>query len=152
MYWEMAPLILAVVTMTPACFAQSQPTHPESKPNVAAASPQKDRREQRMAEWSQMLADMKAMDARLQAKVDAMNQARDSGRKAAIIGVLNEIAREHHEMITKMEAMESSPKAMRGEMKNSAMNSSSACPCAQSTQEPKSHMTDVQGKSRRPNS
>ena len=155
--WKAAPLVLAAALMIPMGLAQSQPANPAPAAKAAGASPQSGTRraswrELRKAERRQVMADMKAMDARLQAKVDAMNRATGPAKESAMAAVLNELAQQRHEMITKMETMGADTMAMSRGMTNSAMRSSSTCPCMQGAQGTKSPVAGVRNEAGKPSS
>ena len=58
-----------------------------------------------MAMHSEMMTDMKAMDARLDQKLAAMNEAKDKNKVDAIVAVINEMAAQRKEMMAKMIGM-----------------------------------------------
>ena len=58
-----------------------------------------------MAMHSQMMADMKAMDASLDQKVAAMNAARGQAKVNAIAAVINEMVSHQKQMMAKMATM-----------------------------------------------
>lgn len=62
---------------------------------------------QMMAMHEQMMADMKAGDARLDGKIDAMNAARGNAKTLAMAAVINEMATQHKQMMAKMATMHS---------------------------------------------
>jgi hypothetical protein len=54
---------------------------------------------------AKMMADMKAMDARLDQKVAAMNEAKGKTKVDAMAAVINEMAAQRKEMMAKMSSM-----------------------------------------------
>jgi len=68
-----------------------------------------------MAMHSQMMAEMKAMDANLDLKVAAMNAAKGRPKVDAMAVVINEMVSQHKQMMVKMMGMhESMMKGMKG--------------------------------------
>lgn len=62
---------------------------------------------QMMAMHEQMMAEMKAGDARLDGKIDAMNAAKGTAKTLAMAAVINEMALQHKQMMAKMATMHS---------------------------------------------
>ncbi len=58
-----------------------------------------------MSMHAQMMTDMKAMDARLDQKLAAMNKAKDKNKVEAMAAVINEMAAQRKELMSKMAAM-----------------------------------------------
>ncbi len=58
-----------------------------------------------MSMHAQMMTDMKAMDARLDQKLAAMNEAKDKNKVDAIVAVVNEMAAQRKEMMANMAGM-----------------------------------------------
>jgi hypothetical protein len=107
-----AAVILAAVLMASGAFAQES----ESKagmPPGGGQSGMMSGNPQMMAMHSQMMAEMKAMDARLDLKVAAMNAARGHAKVDAMAAVINEMVTQHKQMMTKMMGMHD-PMMMKG--------------------------------------
>ena len=60
---------------------------------------------QMMAMHEQMMADMKAMDAKMDLKVAAMNAAKGPAKTNAIAAVINEMVSQQKQMMAKMATM-----------------------------------------------
>jgi hypothetical protein len=58
-----------------------------------------------MSMHAQMMTDMKAMDARLDQKLAAMNEAKDKNKVEAMAAVINEMAAQRKETMAKMSTM-----------------------------------------------
>jgi hypothetical protein len=106
----LAGLALAAVVTTSGAFAQeSQPK--AGKPPAGAkmgmmSGSMGDQCKQMMAMHSQMMADMKAMNASLDRKVAAMNSAKGSAKVDAMAVVVNEMATQRTQMMAKMSGMQ----------------------------------------------
>jgi hypothetical protein len=82
--------------------AQHEPEHATA--GDVAAPPQGTHDMTKMHE--RMMAEMKAADAKLDALVADMNQATGDERIAAVIAVVNEMARQHKDMCARMGEMQ----------------------------------------------
>lgn len=102
-------LALAAALAASGAFAQqSQPKagkQPGSGQTGMMSGNMGDRCKQMMAMHSQMMADMKAMDASLDQKVIAMNAARGNAKVDAMAAVINEMATQRKQMVAKMSSM-----------------------------------------------
>ena len=74
-----------------------------------------DRCKQMMSMHSQMMADLKAMEATLDQKVAAMNAAQGTAKVDAMAAVINEMAAQRKQMVAKMSGMQSRMMAHMGE-------------------------------------
>ncbi len=70
---------------------------------------------QMMTTHSQMMADMKAMDAQLDQKVAAMNTAKGNAKVDAMAAVISEMVAQRKQMMAKMTNMQSQMMAHMGE-------------------------------------
>jgi len=70
---------------------------------------------QMMAMHNQMMADMKAMDAKLDQKVAAMNASRGNAKIDAMAAVINEMVSQRKEMMAKMTGMQDRMMSHMGE-------------------------------------
>jgi CII-binding regulator of phage lambda lysogenization HflD len=70
---------------------------------------------QMMAMHTQMMADMKAMDSSLDRKVAAMNAAKGNAKVDAMAAVINEMATQRTQMMSKMSGMQDQTMAHMGE-------------------------------------
>ena len=99
-------IALAVVIGTTSALAQqavAPPAHSEMKSGELAGMGGQSM--QMMAMHEQMMADMKAMDARMDLKVAAMNAAKGTAKTNAIAEVINEMVSQQKQMMAKMATM-----------------------------------------------
>ena len=99
-------IALAVVIGTTSALAQqavAPPPHSEMKSGELAGMGGQSM--QMMAMHEQMMADMKAMDARMDLKVAAMNAAKGPAKTNAIAAVINEMVSQQKQMMAKMATM-----------------------------------------------
>lgn len=116
--------ILPVLTLAAALAAgtalaqQSQPKagkQPSGTQTGMMSGNMGDRDKQMMTMHTQMMADMKAMDASLDGKVAAMNAARGNAKVDAMATVINEMATQRKQMMAKMSSMRDQMMAHMGE-------------------------------------
>ena len=108
----LAAVTLAAGVMAGAAFAQeNQPK--AGMPPGSAQNGMMSGNPQMMAMHNQMMADMKAMDARLDLKVAAMNTAKGRDKVDAMADVMNEMVTQHKQMMAKMMGMHD-PMMMKG--------------------------------------
>lgn len=109
----------AVLTTGAGLYAQTHddhaaaPANPSSQQQTAAGT-MSDSCKAMMANRSQMMADMKAMDTALDQKVAAMNNATGSAKVDAMAGVINELVSQHKQMEQKMMSMNGGMMEMMG--------------------------------------
>jgi hypothetical protein len=99
-------IAFAVVIGTTSALAQqtaAPPPHSEMMSGKMAGMG--DQSMQMMAMHEQMMADMKAMDAKMDLKVAAMNAARGTAKTNAIAAVINEMVLQQKQMMAKMSTM-----------------------------------------------
>ena len=99
-------IVLAVVIGTTSALAQqavAPPPHSEMKSGELAGMGGQSM--QMMAMHEQMMADMKAMDAKMDLKVAAMNAAKGPAKTNAIAAVINEMVSQQKQMMAKMATM-----------------------------------------------
>ena len=99
-------IALAVVIGTTSALAQqavAPPPHSEMKSGELAGMGGQSM--QMMAMHEQMMADMKAMDAKMDLKVAAMNAAKGPAKTNAIAAVINEMVSQQKQMMAKMATM-----------------------------------------------
>jgi hypothetical protein len=63
--------------------------------------------QQMMSQYQNMMSQIQQMDSELQAKVAAMNSATGDQRIPAIVAVINEMARQRHDLFSRMQMMNS---------------------------------------------
>lgn len=101
--------LAAALTASGALAQQSQPKarkQPASGHSGMMSGKTGDQCKQMMAMHSQMMADMKAMDASLDQKVAAMNAAKGNAKVDAMAAVINEMATQRTQMMAKMSGMQ----------------------------------------------
>jgi hypothetical protein len=99
-------MTLAAVLGTASAMAQDAaqpPPHNEMMPGKMAGMG--DQSMPMMAMHEKMMADMKAMDARMDLKVAAMNAAKGSAKTNAIAAVINEMVSQQKQMMASMATM-----------------------------------------------
>jgi hypothetical protein len=110
--------LAAALTVTGVLAQQSQPKPGKQAPGGKSgmmSGNMADRCQQMMSMHNQMMADMKAMDASLDQKVAAMNAAKGNAKVDAMAAVINEMASQRKQMMSKMTGTESQMMAHMGE-------------------------------------
>lgn len=112
-------LAIAAALATSAALAQQSQPKPGkqavSSPSGMMSGNMGDRCKQMMAMHTQMMADMKAMDASLDQKVAAMNVAKGNAKVDAMAAVINEMATQRKQMMAKTSSMRDQMMAHMGE-------------------------------------
>ena len=98
---------MVVIGTTSAFAQQAVAPPPHSKMMSGKMAGKGDQSMQMMAMHEQMMADMKAMDAKMDVKVAAMNAAKGSAKTDAIAAVINEMVSQQKQMMAKMATMHS---------------------------------------------
>jgi hypothetical protein len=100
----MRSLLAATLVVATALSAAGQQSSPPAMPDM-------------MKMHQQMMADMKAANAKLEALVTAMNGATGAAKADAVAAVVNELARQHITMTTRMSTMHEQMMGAMGAMK-----------------------------------
>jgi hypothetical protein len=108
--------LAAALTASGALAQQSQPIagKPPAKSGMMSGN-MGGRCQRMMAMHTQMMADMKAMDSILDRKVAAMNAAKGNAKVDAMAAVINEMATQRTQMMSKMSGMQDQMMAHMGE-------------------------------------
>jgi hypothetical protein len=109
-------LAMAVALAAGAALAQQGPPKAAEHPGPGHGMMMGGNMGDMMSMHTGMMADMKAMDARLDQKLAAMNEAKDKNKVDAIVAVINEMAAQRKEMMAKMEGMHDQMMHMGGQM------------------------------------
>lgn len=117
----LAVLVLVSISMAPA-FVFAQQAAPSSTPPAhehAAGAPTEGKKDPAMmekckAEHEKRMADMKAMDTRLDEKLAAMNSAKGNQKVEAMAAVINELVSQRKEMREKFQTMRHGCMQMHG--------------------------------------
>lgn len=112
-------LAIAVALATGGAFAQQSQPGPGNQAGSGRSGMMSgnmgDQCKQMMAMHTQMMADMKAMDASLDQKVAAMNVAEGNAKVDAMAAVINEMATQRKQMMAKTSSMRDQMMAHMGE-------------------------------------
>jgi hypothetical protein len=99
-------IALVAVIGTTSAFAQQAVTPPPHSGMMQDKMAGKgDQSKKMMAMREKMMADMKAMDAKMDLKVAAMNAAEGTAKTDAIAAVVNEMVLQHKQMMANMDTM-----------------------------------------------
>ena len=110
--------LAAAVTATGVLAQQSEPktgNQPGNGQSGMMSGNMGDRCKQMMTMHSQMMADMKALDATLDQKVASMNTAKGNAKVDAMAAVINEMASQRKQMMAKMSSTRDQMMAHMGE-------------------------------------
>jgi hypothetical protein len=110
--------VAAALTASVGLAQQGQPKaekQPASSQSGMMSGNMGDRCKQMMTMHSQMMADMKAMDAGLDQKVAAMNAAKGNAKVDAMSAVINEMVVQRKQMMAKMSSTQGQMMAHMGE-------------------------------------
>ena len=99
--------LAAALTVSGALAQQSQPQagKPPAKSGVMSGN-MGEQCKHMMAMHTEMMANMKAMDSSLEQKVAAMNAAKGNAKVDAMAAVINELATQRTQMMSKMSSMQ----------------------------------------------
>lgn len=105
--FPMAPVLAMAITLaTGAALAQQGATKAAEHPGAGHAGMMMGGDKGKMMPMhAQMMKDMKAMDARLDQQLAAMNEAKGKNKMDAIVAVINEMAAQRKEMMANMSTM-----------------------------------------------
>ena len=116
--YVLAIALAAGLTTTALVAQQSQSkagTQPKAGQTGMMSGNMADHCKQMMSMHNQMMADMKAMDATLDQKVAAMNAAKGNAKVDAMAAVINEMASQRKQMMSRMSGTQDQMMAHMGE-------------------------------------
>ena len=97
--------LATVIGSTTALAQEAATPSPQSKMMQGKMAGMGDQHAKMMAMHEKMMADKKAMDAKMDQKVAAMNAAQGTAKTDAMASVINEMVAQHKQMTTHMDSM-----------------------------------------------